>query len=219
LAAASAIYAARHFAIDTDINDLLSSKLPWRHQEIAFHEAFSQTIDLILVDVGATTPEAATAAARDLQGALAGKPELFRSVGGVLESPFFHHNGLLFLATDQIRHLTGQLISAKPIIGGLASDPSLRGMVQVLSGLLGYAKQGFLSLDGMAPTLSLAADTLEGVAKGGPVQFSWKTLVQGEARGWTCTTLSKSGRCSTTTRSSPAAGRPRRSATSPISSD
>jgi uncharacterized protein len=182
LAAASAIYTARHFAIDTDINNLLSSKLPWRQQEIAFHEAFPQTIDLILVDVGAATPEAATAAARDLQGALAGKPELFRSIGGALDSPFIHRNGLLFLATDQIRHLTGQLITAKPIIGGLASDPSLRGMVQVLSGLLGYAKQGFVSLDGMAPTLNLAADTLDGVAKGGPVQFSWKTLVQGEAR-------------------------------------
>jgi hopanoid biosynthesis associated RND transporter like protein HpnN len=182
LAAASAIYTARHFAIDTDINNLLSPKLPWRQQEIAFHEAFPQTIDLILVDVGAATPEAATAAARDLQGALAGKPELFRSIGGALDSPFIHRNGLLFLATDQIRHLTGQLITAKPIIGGLASDPSLRGMVQVLSGLLGYAKQGFVSLDGMAPTLNLAADTLDGVAKGGPVQFSWKTLVQGEAR-------------------------------------
>ena len=57
----------------------------------------------------------------------------------------------LFLAPDQIRHLTGQLITAKPIIGGLASDPSLRGLVQVLSGLLGYTKQGFVSLDGMAP--------------------------------------------------------------------
>jgi uncharacterized protein len=182
LAAASAIYTARHFAIDTDINNLLSSKLPWRQQEIAFHEAFPQAVDLILVDVGAATPEAATAAAQDLQGALGGKPELFRSIGGALDSPFIHRNGLLFLTTDQIRHLTGQLVTAKPIIGGLASDPSLRGMVQVLSGLLGYAKQGFVSLDGMAPTLNLAADTLDGVAKGGPVQFSWKTLVQGEAR-------------------------------------
>jgi len=41
LAAASAVYAARHFAIDTDINDLLSAKLPWRQQEIAFRSAFS----------------------------------------------------------------------------------------------------------------------------------------------------------------------------------
>ena len=182
LAAAAAVYTARNFAIDTDINDLLSAKLPWRQQEIAFHEAFPQTVDLILADVGAATPEQAAAAARELQRGLADKPELFRSVGGALNSPFFQRNGLLFLAPDQIRHLTGQLITAKPIIGGLVSDPSLRGLVQVLSGLLGYAKQGFVSLDGMAPTLNLAADTLEGVAQNRNVEFSWKTLVQGEAR-------------------------------------
>jgi uncharacterized protein len=182
LAAASAIYAARHFAIDTDVNDLLSAKLPWRQQEIAFHQAFPQTIDLILVDVGAATPEAATAAARELRGAIANKPELFHFAGGVLDSPFFHRNGLLFLPIDQIRHFTGQLLTAKPIIAGLASDQSLRGMVQVLSGLLGYTKQGFVSLDAMAPALNLAADTLDGVAKGGTPQFSWKTLVQGEAQ-------------------------------------
>jgi hypothetical protein len=70
LAIASASYTARHFAIDTDINDLLSAKLPWRQQEIAFHEAFPQTVDLILIDVGAATPEAAEAAARELQQAL-----------------------------------------------------------------------------------------------------------------------------------------------------
>jgi uncharacterized protein len=30
LAVASGAYAAQHFAIDTNINDLLSTKLPWR---------------------------------------------------------------------------------------------------------------------------------------------------------------------------------------------
>ena len=30
LAAVSAVYVARHFAINTDINDLLSAQLPWR---------------------------------------------------------------------------------------------------------------------------------------------------------------------------------------------
>ena len=97
LAIASASYTARHFAIDTDINDLLSAKLPWRQQEIAFHEAFPQTVDLILIDVGAATPEAAEAAARELQQGLANKPELFRSVRDELDSPFFRRNGLLFL--------------------------------------------------------------------------------------------------------------------------
>src|SRR5271167_3147474 len=81
LTAASAVYTARHFAIDTDINNLLSAKLPWRQQEIAFHAAFPQTIDLILIDVGAATPEAAEAAARELQRGLTNKPDLFHSVG------------------------------------------------------------------------------------------------------------------------------------------
>jgi uncharacterized protein len=182
LAAVSAIYTARHFAIDTDINDLLSAKLPWRQQEIAFHEAFPQTVDLILVDVGAATPEAAEAAARELQQGLADKPDLFRSVRDELDGPFFRRNGLLFLAPDQLRHFTGQLITAKPMIGGLVSDPSLRGLVQVLNGILGYAKQGYMSLDDIARPLNLAAATLESVAQGRVTEFTWKTLLQGDTR-------------------------------------
>jgi uncharacterized protein len=52
LAAVSVVYTASHLAIDTDVNDLLSAKLPWRQQEIAFREVFPQTVDLILIDVG-----------------------------------------------------------------------------------------------------------------------------------------------------------------------
>jgi uncharacterized protein len=182
LAVLSAIYAARHFAIDTDINDLLSAKLPWRQHEIAFRAAFPQTVDLILVDVGAPTPEAAEAAAREVQQGLANKPELFRSVADELDSPFFLRNGLLFLQPDQITHFTGELTRAKPIITELVRDPSLRGLAQVLSSTLGYAQQGFMSLDAMARPLNLAADALEGVAQGRPAEFSWKVLLQGDAR-------------------------------------
>jgi hypothetical protein len=35
-------YAARHLAIDTDINRLISPDLPWRRQELAFSRAFPQ---------------------------------------------------------------------------------------------------------------------------------------------------------------------------------
>jgi uncharacterized protein len=182
LAIASAAYTARNFAIDTDVNDLLSAKLPWRQNEIAFHEAFPQTVDMILADVGAASPEAATAAARELQQALGKRPDIFRSVRDELDSPFFHRNGLLLLAPDQVRHFTGQLITAKPVIGGLVADPSLRGLVQVLVGILGYTKQGFLSLDDVAHPLSAAADTLDSVAQGHVAEFSWKILLQGDTR-------------------------------------
>ena len=143
LAAASALYTARHFAIDTDINDLLSAKLPWRQQEIAFHAAFPQTVDLILIDVGAATPEAAEAAAREVERALADKPDLFHFARDELDSPFFRRNGLLFLSPDRIKHFTGELTTGKPLIGGLVRDPSLRGLVALLTEMLDYAKQGY----------------------------------------------------------------------------
>jgi uncharacterized protein len=182
LAALSAFYVARHFAIDTDINDLLCAELPWRQQEVAFQKAFPQTVELILVDVGASTPEAAEAAARAVEQALANKPDLFRSVRGELDTAFFRRNGLLFLPINQVAHFTGQLIAARPMLSGLVRDPSLRGLVQILIGILNYQKQGYVSLDSLARPLNSAAATLEGVAQGRPDEFSWKSLVQGESR-------------------------------------
>jgi uncharacterized protein len=182
LAVVSAIYTARHFTIDTDVNDLLSASLPWRQEQIAFDAAFPQTVELILVDVGAPTPEAAKAAAREVKQALASRPDLFRSVRDELDSSFFRHNGLLFLPPDQVERFTGQMTKVKPVIAGLVGDPTLRGVVQVLQDFLGYARQGFLSLDNMARPLNMAAATLEGIAQGHPGEFSWKALVQGDVR-------------------------------------
>ena len=106
LAAVSIVYVASHFAIDTDVNDLLSAKLPWRQQEIAFREVFPQTVDLILIDVGATTPETAKAAARELLQALGNKPDLFRSVRNALDTPFFRRRGCVS-ASNKSKALPG----------------------------------------------------------------------------------------------------------------
>jgi uncharacterized protein len=182
LAALSTTYTARHFAIDTDINNLISDRLPWRHNEIAFQQAFPQTVELILVDVAAPSPEAAKSAAREVLQALTKKADLFRSVRDQLDSPFFRRNGLLFLPPDQVAHYTGELSNAQPLLSGLIRDPSLRGLVQALVGVLDYAKQGYVSNDDMAQPLNLAAATLEGVAQGKPVEFSWRTLVRGDPR-------------------------------------
>src|SRR6202012_178273 len=108
VAAVSAVYAARHFAIDNDINNLILERLPWRQNEIAFQNAFPQTVELILVHVGAPTPEAAKAAARPVEEALAKRPDFFPSVRDQLDSAFFRRNGLLFLPPDQVTHFTEQ---------------------------------------------------------------------------------------------------------------
>jgi uncharacterized protein len=182
VAGISAIYAARHFAINTNINDLLSAQLPWRQHEIEFQRAFPQTVELIIVDVQAPTPEAVKAAARELEKALADKPDLFRSVADEFDSPFFRRNGLLYLPPDRIEQSTAPLVKAKPLIAGLVSDPSLRGLLRVLGQLLLSTQQGLLSFDDLQRPLNAASATLESLARGEPAEFSWRTLSQGNPK-------------------------------------
>jgi hypothetical protein len=66
VAAASATYAVRHFAIDTNVNNLISRDLPWRKGELEYQAAFPQNTKLILVVVEGPTPEQTGAATRAL---------------------------------------------------------------------------------------------------------------------------------------------------------
>ena len=51
LGVGSGLYAGKHFAINTDINTLISKDLAWRQREIAFEQAFPQHLRSILVVV------------------------------------------------------------------------------------------------------------------------------------------------------------------------
>jgi hopanoid biosynthesis associated RND transporter like protein HpnN len=182
LAGASTAYTVRHFAIDTDINDLLSTRLPWRQHELQFRAAFPQMNDFILAVVDAPTAESSEGATQALIAALAARPDVFRSVEEQGGGEFFRKNGLLFLPTNDVSSTTSQLATASPLIGSLARDPSLRGSVQALSLALAGVKSGRLTLDNLAHPLTLAAATLEDVEKGWAAEFSWKFLLQDQAQ-------------------------------------
>jgi hopanoid biosynthesis associated RND transporter like protein HpnN len=182
LAGVSGTYTVRHFAIDTNVNNLISRDLPWRKRELEYQAAFPQNTQLILVVVDGPTPEQTSAAARALAQGLWNNPALFRSVQEEGGGAFFQQNRLLFVPSDQVARTTGQLANAEPIIGVLAKDPSLRGLVQALSFGLEGVKLRRLSLDDLAGALDMAGETLENVAASQPASFSWNALVQGNAQ-------------------------------------
>src|SRR5215475_4549684 len=62
LALAGGIYAARHFAIDADVNQLISHDLEWRQREAAFDRLFPPKEETILVVIDAPTSELASQA-------------------------------------------------------------------------------------------------------------------------------------------------------------
>src|SRR5436305_5063036 len=182
-AGVSGVYAARHFAINTDINTLISRDLPWRQREIAFDKAFPQHLRSILVVLDAPTPELATQASAALVGRLTENTRLFKSVAQPGGGEFFRKNGLLFLPAAETEEVAGQITQAEPLISQLATDPSLRGLVEVLQmGLTGVELEK-TTLDAMLRPLSVTADTVDAVMANKPVNFSWQELLAGSEGG------------------------------------
>ncbi len=163
LTASSADYAARHFAIKTDMNDLFPPNLPWTERASAFMKAFPQRDILVVID--APIPEFAEAAAAKLGAVLETDHDHFQSVEQAQGGRFFAQNGLLFRPTEEVGRIAGGMQYAAPLIGMLSADPSIRGALGALSyGVIGVA-DGMYPRDALARPMSMAADTIEDVLR------------------------------------------------------
>ncbi len=176
LAVAAGYYAARHFAINTDINSLISQNLDWRQRDQAFDRAFDRDATILAV-VEAATPEMTTAAADALYAKLKDDKTNFQSMQQLGTGEFFERNGLLFLPADEVAKITGQFESAAPLIEIMAGDPSIRGLTGALETGLAGVKRGQVKLDNTERPFNMIAQTVETVLNKGNAIFSWRELV------------------------------------------
>jgi hopanoid biosynthesis associated RND transporter like protein HpnN len=175
----SGVYAARHFAIDADVNKLISQDLPWRQREAAFDKSFPPKEETILAVLDAPTSELASQAAVALTQKLSDQKNLFLFVQEAGGGPFFQRNGLLFLPTQEVVDVTRKLGESKPVIQALAQDSNLRGLTTALNyGLIGVRMNHF-PLDDLAGTLNMVSDTFDKVIGGQPASFSWRAMLNG----------------------------------------
>ena len=179
LGASSGYYAAKNFAINTDINTLISEDLPWRQRELNFEKSIPGQDDNILVVVDAPTPELAALASSALADELSNHKELFPSVTQLAATPFFAQNGLLFRSKEEVGAITRQLATAGPLVRVPVVDPSLRGLNQMIALVLAGVREHELTLDDVARPFATAASTLERVLDGLPATFSWQELITG----------------------------------------
>ncbi len=176
LAVGASYYAARHFAINTDINTLISPDLDWRKRDQQFEQAFDRE-KLILAVVEAPTPELASAASKALFTKLAGDTKNFESVQPLGSGEFFEKNGLLFLPVEEVGKTAGQLEAAAPLIEIMAGDPSIRGLTGALETGLAGVKRGQVKLDNTERPFNLISQTVEDIQNKGTATFSWRELV------------------------------------------
>jgi hopanoid biosynthesis associated RND transporter like protein HpnN len=178
LTVGSAFYASRHFAIRTDVRDLISPDLPWSQRAAQFLNDFPQREIIVVVD--APTAELVEQATTKLAGALRQHSDRFIEVSQPGSGSFFERNGLLFLPRDEVARVTAGLSRADDLLGTLAGDPSLRGALDTLSLALLGVDRGEIKLDDLVLPMSMAADTIEAVLAGRPASFSWRALAAGK---------------------------------------
>jgi hopanoid biosynthesis associated RND transporter like protein HpnN len=173
------VYAAGHIAIDTDNSKLFSPDLPWRRLEATYDAAFPQQTGLTAIVIDGATPELSESAAAALAKRLAERPEFFSNISRPDGGPFFARNGLLFLSTAEVENTTRQIIDAQPLLGSLAADPSLRGVMNALSHLSEGVVHGDTKLADVAAPIRALADTLQSVLAGKDMPLSWQNLIAG----------------------------------------
>ena len=149
----------------TDTADLLSPKLAWRIRENRFNALFRPRPQIVVV-VDGETPEQSEAAASLLAARLRAEPALFHSVRRPDAGPFWSHNGLLYAATGSVRATMAELLKAEPLLGPMAADPSLRGLMAALSTFLKGVSSNAASLEDLHKPIQALATALGAAAHG-----------------------------------------------------
>lgn len=175
LAAISIAFLLGHLSIRTDLDALLSKDLPSRRTEAALNAAFVSEGDDLTLIVKATTPELADAAADRLSERLARRKDLFLLVQRPLGGSYLEHQALLFLAEKDVRSLTAQLIRAQPLLGPLAADPSLRGLMHALTASLTDAEHDPHRLTDLQPYVT----RLDASLAKPKTALSWRAMLSG----------------------------------------
>ena len=179
LAAAAAVYAAGHLAVDTDIERMLPSNVAWRQNERALDEAFPQNNNLLVAVIDARPPDLAEQAAAELADKMRAEPQLFTHVRQPDGGPFFDRNGLLYLSPEELDKVAQQLIAAQPLIGSLAHDPSLRGLFDALATFVSGAGTDTEKVAQLDPTLTMIGNVVQRIIDGKRASLSWTEMMTG----------------------------------------
>jgi hopanoid biosynthesis associated RND transporter like protein HpnN len=188
LAAGAGWYAAGHFKMTTDTEQLISADLPWRKTGIAFEKAFPQLQDSTIAVIDGRTPELAERGASVLFDKLQGRKDIALGIDRPDGGPFWDREGILLLSTKEVQDTTAQLIKAQPFLGPIAADPSLRGVMNALQTAALGVNRGDAKLADIDKPVKAIGAAMQAAAAGKPAFFSWQNMLSdGKSSGMAAT--------------------------------
>jgi len=176
LAALALVFTASHFKMSTDTGELISPNVDWRRNERTMKDAFPQLRDVMLIVVDGKTPELAEAGAAQLSARLQADHAHFQLVRRPDGGDFFAREGLLFGSREQVRQSMATLIDAQPMLGPLATDPTMHGVTTALGTMLDGVELNATVLDKIDRPVDALATAISSSLAGKPSYFSWQRL-------------------------------------------
>jgi uncharacterized protein len=169
--------AAHRLSVDTNTDNLFASTLPWRQHAMAFDREFPQFNNVLVAVVRGDTAEESDETAAQLAKAMEADKKHFIDVTRPDADPFFRKEGLLLLDPDDLAKLLNSLMSAQPLLGPLASDPSARGLFNGVSLMAAGVRIQHADLTPYKPALDQLRQVLDNAADGHATPLSWQSLL------------------------------------------
>ncbi len=174
---ATANYTLKNLAINTNTEEMLSEKLPWRITYDAYKSEFPYFSDTIVIVVDAVTPDLARDSAAQLTDALRTNHELIDNVFYPTGDEFFRRHQLLYLDPEQLESLADKLSEAQPFLARLGQHRSSASLFGLLSDALDASLDG--EVIDVAPAIRQIATAVDELNQGNNIPMSWQTLLMG----------------------------------------
>ncbi|MBX7147198.1 MAG: MMPL family transporter [Alphaproteobacteria bacterium] len=175
------LYTQHHLSMNTDTTKLFSPEIPWRKNKARFETLFPQLSNTLLIVVDGKTPELSNDAAVLLTEKMHSNPDLFKNVHLMGGEDFFKKNGFLFLKEEELNNVAQELIQSQPLLGVLAKDPSLKGLMDAFTFALEGVVQGAAKLDDFQRPFAAIYEALHQYEMGNYKPVSWQSLLMGRA--------------------------------------
>ena len=174
----TAHYTLNHLAINTNTEEMLSEKLPWRVTYSAYKKDFPYFSDTIVIVVDGATPDVAADAAAQLANRLRETESLVSNVFYPSGDDFLRRHQLLYIDHDRLESLTDKLSAAQPFLARLSQNRSSASLFELLDDAVDAGLDGeTIDITAAIEQIALAIDELN---NGNNIPMSWQTLIMGE---------------------------------------
>ncbi len=157
ITAAATYIAIARFEMNSNTGELIRQDTDWKRTHNEFIATFPQYNQNSFVVVSGTRPDEVRQVTMAVRDEIA-KNEIYGSVYAPGVTPFAEQNALLYLDPERLNDIVSRLADAQPFLAAIASDSTLRGIIDLLH-------DAFTSTEPLPAGLGQISDSLNRAAE------------------------------------------------------